>query len=82
MHMLVSVLMGLWGRETKMLHQELERLEFVSPPSRHAGLFGEYLQIRMRNRPQVVQDILDANVHRLELSVLLRSNGPLHHNIC
>jgi len=29
-----------------------------------------------------VQHILDANVHRLELSVLVRSNGPLHHNIC
>ena len=82
MHMLMDVLMRLWGRQPEMLHQEFQCLEFVSPPSRHAGLFGKCLQIRMRNRPQVVQHILDANVHRLELSVLLRSNGPLHHNIC
>tara|TARA_Y100000758_G_C15826377_1_gene340253 strand:+ start:239 stop:427 length:189 start_codon:yes stop_codon:yes gene_type:complete len=26
MHMLMDVLMGLWGRETEMLHQELQRL--------------------------------------------------------
>ena len=82
MHMLMDVLMGLWGREAEMLHQEFQCLEFVSPPSWHAGLFGECLQIRMRNRPQVVQHIFDANFHRLELSILLRSNGPLHHNIC
>ena len=33
-HMLMDMLMLLWSRQTKMLHQELECLELVAPPRR------------------------------------------------
>ena len=73
--------MRLGGRQTKVLHQQLERLQFVPPTGRHPRLFREDVQIRMGNRLEVTEDVFNLHFDRFKLLCLLSRNRSLHVNI-
>ena len=81
MHMLMHVLMRLGGRQTKVLHQQLERFQFVRPAGRHPRLFREDVQIGMGNRLEVTEDVFNPHFDRFKLLCLLSCNRSLHYNI-
>ena len=64
-----------------MLHEQLQRLEFVRPARLDTRLFRECLEIGVGNRLKVTKHVFDPNFYRLELLTLLRGNRGLHINI-